>query len=162
MYDPLKDRRPSKLMRRDLHEPFDAAVWPDGVQLQSFTAEHAAAVHNLLATAYLDGGGSVDAFPVWWSSLTNDAEFDPKLVFVARDSGFRIVGVAQCWTSAFIKDLAVQPDCRRRGVGRALLLHAFEVFKNRGARTLSLKVKADNPSGAVRMYRSVGMHPISE
>ena len=48
-------------MRRDLREPFDAAVWPEGVRLQDFTTEHAAAVHDLLVTAYLDGGGSVAA-----------------------------------------------------------------------------------------------------
>jgi ribosomal protein S18 acetylase RimI-like enzyme len=148
-------------MRRDLREPFDAAVWPDGVRLQPFTTEHAAAVHDLLTTAYLEGGGSVGEFPAWWSSLASDAEFDPKLVFVARDAGFRIVGVAQCWTSAYVKDLAVHPDWRRRGLGRALLLHAFEVFKHSGALTVSLKIEADNPSGAVRLYRAVGMRQIS-
>jgi ribosomal protein S18 acetylase RimI-like enzyme len=147
-------------MRRDLREPFDAAVWPEGVRLQAFTTELAPAVHDLLTTAYLDGGGSVEVFPAWWSSLASDAEYDPKLVFMVRDTEFRIVGVAQCWTSAYVKDLAVHPDWRRRGVGRALLLHAFEVFKHNGALTVSLKVEADNPSGAVRLYRAVGMRQI--
>ncbi len=148
-------------MRRDLREPLDAAVWPEGVHLLGFAMEHAAAVHDVLAVAYVDGGGSVDAFPAWWSSLSTDAEFDPNLIFVAWDSGFRILGVAQCWTSAFIKDLAVQPDWRRRGLGKALLLHAFGVFKRRGALTVSLKVEPDNPSGAIRLYRRVGMRQVS-
>ncbi|MDP9175861.1 MAG: GNAT family N-acetyltransferase [Planctomycetota bacterium] len=149
------------LMQRDLREPFDAPIWPASVQLQSFTTEHAPAVHDLLATAYRNCGGSVQVFPKWWSSLATDAEFDPNLVFVARDTSFRIIGVAQCWTSAFIKDLAVHPDWRRRGLGRALLLHVFAVFKQRGALAVSLKVAPDNPSGAVHLYRALGMRQIS-
>ena len=148
-------------MRRDLREPIDFAVWPRGVHLQRFATGHAPAVHELLATAYIDGGGSVEAFPVWWSSLASDAEFDPELVFVAWDAGLRIVGVAQCWTSAYIKDLAVRSDCRRQGIGRALLLHVFRVFKHRGALSVDLKVDANNPSGAVHLYRGVGMRQIS-
>lgn len=155
------DRPTSILMRRDLREPLDAPVWPEGVRLQRFAAEQAAAVHDLLATAYADGGGSVAPFSAWWSSLAADAEFDPELVFVARGAGARVVGAAQCWTSAFVKDLAVHPDYRRRGLGRALLLHAFGEFKRRGAPTVSLKVEPDNPSGAVRLYRAVGMRPVS-
>ncbi len=148
-------------MQRDLREPFEAAVWPKDVQLGRFTTEHAAAVHDLLETAYLNGGGSVEPFHAWWSSLKADAEFDPRLVFVGQDAGFRIVGVAQCWTSAFVKDLVVHPNWRRRGLGRALLLHAFEVFKQRGALTVSLKVEVNNPSGAIALYQSVGMRRAS-
>lgn len=148
-------------MRRDLREPFDVAVWPAGVHLRSFATEHAKAVHDLLAIAYMGGGGSVDAFPAWWSSLASDAEFDPELIFVAWDAGSRIAGVAQCWTSAYIKDLAVRPDRRRQGLGRALVLHVFQVFKDRGARSVDLKVEANNPSGAVRLYRGLGMRQIS-
>lgn len=148
------------LMQRDLDELIDAVVWPEGIQLHAFTAEHAPAVHELMAIAYVDGGGSVDAFPAWWSSLSNDCEYDPALVFVTQDAGSRTVGVAQCWTSAYIKDLAVHPDWRRRGLGRALLLHAFEVFRQQGKQAVRLKVHADNPSGAMRLYKSVGMHPV--
>ena len=159
----MPDRLPPILMQRDLSEPIDAPTWPEGVQIERFATEHAAAVHDLLDTAYRNGGGgSVYAFATWWASLANDAEFDPELVFVARATEFGIVGVAQCWTSAFIKDLAVHPDWRRRGLARALLLHAFAVFKRRGALRVSLKVDPDNPSGALRVYRSVGMWPISD
>jgi ribosomal protein S18 acetylase RimI-like enzyme len=158
----MPDRLPPIRMQRDLSEPIDAAVWPEGAQLHGFTTEHSAAVHELLNIAYLDGGGSVEAFSVWWSSLATDPEFDPSLIFVAREPGFRIIGIAHCWTSAFVKDLVVHPNWRRRGLGRALLLHAFGFFKHRGALTVSLKVQANNPSGAIRLYRALGMRQISD
>jgi ribosomal protein S18 acetylase RimI-like enzyme len=152
----------SILMRRDLREAIEEGVWPVGTQLREFTPESAGAVHEVLTHAYVDESGFVDAFPAWWAALKADAEFDPKLVFVARDEAFQVVGVALCWTSAFIKDLAVRRDWRRRGLGRALLLHAFAVFQQRGATEVRLKVHADNPSGAIRVYRSVGMRDEEE
>ena len=55
-----------------------------------------------------------------------------------------LAGVAQCWTGAFLKDLAVRPDMRRHGLGRALLHHCFAVFRRRGAPAVDLKVEAEN------------------
>jgi len=94
--------------------------------------------------------------------LETDSEFDPSLVFVVWSCESEIVGVAHCWTSAFVKDLAVHPDWRRRGIGKALLCHAFAIFKSRGAARVRLKVQSDNPSGAIRLYHEVGMRPISQ
>lgn len=113
--------------------------------------------HRLLVCGYADGGGSVEPYVTWWKALTEDSEFDPTLCFVALDHQDELIGLAQCWSSAFLKDLVVQPRWRRRGVGQALLLHVFEAFRSRGASSVSLKVEIDNPTGAERLYRRVGM-----
>ena len=84
----------------------------------------------------------------------------PALCFVATDKEGRTVGVAQCWTSAFIKDLAVQPDRRGQGLGSALILEALQAFRQRGATHVDLKVDPENPSGALRLYRSHGFEEI--
>jgi ribosomal protein S18 acetylase RimI-like enzyme len=110
--------------------------------------------------AYARGGGYVEPFAIWWPSLIGDAEYDPALCFVAADEAGEIVGVAQCWTSAFVKDLAVAPTARRQGLGAALLCQAFHVFRERGAAHLDLKVEADNPTGALRLYRALGFREI--
>ena len=59
-----------------------------------------------------------------------------------------------------MKDLAVAPSMRRQGLGAALLHHAFRVFRERGAAGIELKVHSDNPSGALRLYRSLGFEAI--
>jgi ribosomal protein S18 acetylase RimI-like enzyme len=102
----------------------------------------------------------VEPFAIWWPSLRGDSEYDPALCFVAANGQDDILGVAQCWTSAFVKDLAVVPAARRHGLGSALLCHAFRIFRDRGAAFLDLKVDADNPSGALRLYRSLRFEEI--
>jgi len=102
----------------------------------------------------------VEPFPVWWRGLKGDAEYDPALCFIAVDDHGQIIGVAQCWTSAFLKDLAVSPAFRKRGLGSALLLTVFRTFRARGANCVDLKVEADNPTGAARLYGRHGMRTI--
>jgi len=148
-------------MRRSLAEPGPDPVWPAGTGLIPFEPDrHAEKLHALLVEAYSRGGGYVEPFAIWWPSLRDDSEYDPALVFIAGDERGEIVGVAQCWTSAFVKDLAVAPALRRHGLGSALLSHALQVFRKRGAAFLDLKVDAHNPSGAVRLYRSLGFEKI--
>lgn len=149
--------RPVLLMRRILDETPAPPRWPAGVTLAGFSAESACAVHHLMAIAYAQGGGMIGTFDAWWDALIADTEFDPALCFIAKNAEAAIVGVAQCWTSAFVKDLAVHPAWRRRGIGEALMLQIFAAFKARGAKSVALKVLIDNPSGALRLYRRLGM-----
>ena len=120
---------------------------------------HAAEVHALLEHAHRDVSG-VAPFEVWWQALRGDAEYDPALVFLAVDTDGRVIGVAQCWTSAFVKDLAVVVHWRRRGVGEALLTQVFAAFRTRGADHVDLKVEAGN-AAALRLYGRLGMHPVA-
>jgi ribosomal protein S18 acetylase RimI-like enzyme len=127
---------------------------------EDFTESCAAEAHALLELAYKDGGGSVPPFGEWWRLLSQDSEYDPSLCLLVCDGHDGLVGFAQCWTSAFVKDLVVHPRCRRSGIGRALLLHVFRIFQVRGAQAVDLKVQTDNPYEAARLYESLGMVPI--
>jgi ribosomal protein S18 acetylase RimI-like enzyme len=148
-------------MRRSLAEPVPEPLWPAGIRLVPFESDRQAQkIHALLVEAYSRGGGYVEPFGVWWPSLRGDSEYDPALCFVAANERNEIVGVAQCWTSASVKDLAVAPAMRRNGLGSALLCHAFQVFRDRGAPYVELKVDAANPSGALRLYRSLGFEEV--
>ena len=84
-----------------------------------------------------------------------DPEFDAGLCVCA--CGDR-PPAALCWTSAFIKDLAVTPAARRQGLAEALLRHAFVVFRSRGASEIALKVENGN-ADALRLYHRLGFRP---
>ena len=134
------------------------ARWPEGIDVRTLRDEaDAKSMHALLLSTY--GEGNEDIFPSfedWWDRVSRDPEFDPGLCFLAFDEGRRLAGVAHCWTGNFVKDIAVRPDMRRRGLGRALLLHVFGVFRARGAPHVDLKVEASNLPGR-RLYAQAGM-----
>lgn len=149
-------------MRRELDSDAEQAGWPEGVSLKMPGAEPdmklLKGAHSVLGDGFWAGGGGAPAFRQWWKALRTDEEFDPALVFLAVDRE-GVAGIAQCWTSAFVKDLAVAPRMRRQGLGRALMLTAFAEFKQRGARHVDLKVREDN-APALALYESLGMRTI--
>jgi ribosomal protein S18 acetylase RimI-like enzyme len=143
-------------MRRSLSERVSVPIWPVGIHLEMFSESQAPAAHALLRLAYAAGGGAVAPFEEWWNSLSNDHEYEPALCFPVYESTVRLIGFAQCWTTAFVKDLVVHPAYQRRGIGRALLLQVSHIFAERGAKTVDLKVQRDNPT-AILFYESLGM-----
>lgn len=146
------------LLRRDLTEVMPAVVWPAGISLTSYHPALAEAVHGLMELGYPQGGGRVPELKVWREYFETDAEYDPALCFIATDAQ-GVVGVAQCWTSAYIKDLVVHPRVQGQGLGRALLLHAFKVFQQRREGFVDLKVLEENQR-ARRLYKGVGMRVV--
>ncbi|WP_460131365.1 GNAT family N-acetyltransferase [Pseudomonas sp. S1_E04] len=144
-----------QLLRRDLRGSLPAPQWPSNTRLEHYRDELAPAIHAVLRMAQEQGGGRVSNLHTWQQQFVTDAEFDPTLCLVAsNDAG--ILGVAQCWTSAFIKNLCVHPCAQGQGLGRALLLHSFQVFKQRGEPYVDLKVLERNLR-ARHLYESAGM-----
>jgi ribosomal protein S18 acetylase RimI-like enzyme len=146
------------LMRRSLAETVPAITWPQGIVLTQYRPELAEDVHRLMELGYLQGGGRVPALDVWQRRFETDPEYDPTLCFIALDAQ-GIVGVCQCWTSAYIKSLVVHPRAQERGLGRALLLNAFNVFQLRREGFVDLKVLEDNLR-AQRLYENAGMRVV--
>ena len=141
------------LLRRDLSTPLPPAHWPTTLSLSPYQPAFAASVHHLLQQA--DTDGDLPDLDTWRLRFITDAEYDPALCFVAHDAD-GVAAVVQCWTSAYIKDLVVHPRARRHGIGRALLLHTFEVFQQRREGFVDLKVREDNLA-ARQLYESAGM-----
>ncbi|OPA93925.1 GNAT family N-acetyltransferase [Pseudomonas fluorescens] len=144
-----------QLLRRDLTGSLPAPQWPPNTQLDHYRDELAPAIHAVLSMTQNSGGGRVAGLDEWRRRFTTDAEFDPTLCLVASNAD-GILGVAQCWTSAFIKNLSIHPCAQGQGLGRALLLHTFHVFKQRGEPYVDLKVRESNLR-ARQLYESAGM-----
>ena len=133
----------------DLAPP--APVWPDDARPVPFTIDLALPMHDTLAASFAGRPDAPPPFETWWEALHTDPEFDPALCLIFADGR----ATAQSWTSGFVKDLAVRPDWRRRGLAAAMLLHTAALFRARGAPTLELKVLAENAS-AIRLYERTG------
>lgn len=137
-------------------------TFPEGIALRPFLPErHARAARALLNDSYADGAGQVAAFEDWWPALQADSEYDPALCFAVEDEAGALVAFAQCWTSGFVKDIAVASGHRRRGIGRALLEEIARIFFARVEPYLDLKVVAGN-AGAIAFYQSLRFVVVEE
>ena len=56
-------------------------------------------------------------------------------------------------------NLAVDPDCRRKGLGKELILSLIEALRQRGSRCLTLEVR-DSNAPARALYEGLGFQEI--
>ncbi|MBE0634472.1 GNAT family N-acetyltransferase [Candidatus Bipolaricaulota bacterium] len=98
-------------------------------------------------------------------SLDDDPDIDPAVWHVAQEEG-EVVGVCLGTTKysgdenqAYIFTLGVRDRWRGRGIGRALLVHAFATFYRHHRTHVDLDVDTNNLTGALKLYEGVGMVP---
>ena len=60
---------------------------------------------------------------------------------------------------AYVSQVAIVPQFRKRGLAEAMLLHCFGEFWRRGRHVITLFVDASSLTGATRLYEKVGMRP---
>ena len=83
---------------------------------------------------------------------------DVVRAFVARTAEHAVAGYCSAWLitdELHINNLAVRPECRRDGVGRALVEHALGEAAREGARRATLEVRRSN-APALRLYERLG------
>ncbi len=147
-------------MEVELTAPLSPPIWPDGITVRCMRLdgeEHR--VHAALEEAFADHWGHAPrSFEDWQQAVLHADGFDPALTFLAFD-GDQIAGVAvnRHRDIAWVSQLAVRRAWRQRGLGLALLLHAFKAFYEQGDRCVGLGVDAQSLTGATRLYEKAGM-----
>lgn len=145
------------LMGIDVSVPTGQPVWADGVSVRTFREEDASHLWTLLDVSYADDP-TIDfpTFEDWRQYMLGDPSFDPECWFLA-ETGDELVGAALNWSDAYVKDLVVHPEWRRRGLGEALMRQTFRHFGARGHPRVTLKTDSTNPTQAWRLYERLGM-----
>lgn len=133
---------------------------PD-VPIEPFREADASAFHHALDEAFKDHWEhSSRTFEDWWEQHTSSPTFDPSLWFLIRD-GDEIAAVARNeanrYGGGYVGALGVRRPWRGKGYAKALLLHSFREFYERGLPRVTLGVDAENPTGATHLYERVGM-----
>ena len=167
--------RYSWFMVIDLEGKTPEPEWPEGVHLSTYKEKpDLEIVHRAIDEAFQDHWGHVasedeeERLERFRYSIENDETFDPELFFLAMD-GDEIAGAAFCSPrfggdpdTGIVETLAVRRPWRRKGIGLALLHHAFGEFYKRGHKHVGLGVDTQNLSGATRLYEKAGMHIATE
>jgi len=82
----------------------------------------------------------------------------PYSLYVAARTGGRLAGYAGLLRSgdeADITHVVTSPDCRRQGVGRAMLSRLLQEGGREGIRSFTLEVRVSN-EGAIALYHQAG------
>jgi len=139
-----------------------APEWPEGFRVSTFEPGDARAFHAALDEAFAEEWNFVSQpFEQWAARRIDVPDFDPTLWFIVRERD-EVAGVLrgdpERGGAAWVGALGVRPQWRKRGLGLALLRHAFAEFYRRGRPRVGLGVDAENPTGATRLYERAGMH----
>ncbi|MDJ0954635.1 MAG: ribosomal protein S18-alanine N-acetyltransferase [Acidimicrobiia bacterium] len=95
----------------------------------------------------------------WSEAIFRDELSQPNRVYVVAESEGEMVGFAGLMLiedDAHVTTLAVKTGARKSGLGTRLMLELIAAGLGRGARNLTLEVRATN-EGAQRLYQRFGM-----
>jgi mycothiol synthase len=141
---------------------------PEGLEVHPVGPEDTYAVWLAAKEAYQEAwwyteeGWSDQRYEAW----KQDPTFDPRLWQVAWD-GDQVAGMVLNYISVeenreygrkrgYTETICVRRPWRRRGLARALLARSLRVLQQQGQAEAALSVDAENPSGALRLYTSMG------
>jgi mycothiol synthase len=158
-------QRYSLRMVAELEDEPPEPQWPEGISVRTRARdEDDRAAYELQLETFVDQGDDyiAESFEDWLHWAKREP-FDPELWFLAVD-GEELVGISLCrdeWAGdaelGWVSVLGVRRAWRRKGLGSALLLQSFRELRARGNKRVGLGVRADNATGAVRLYERVGM-----
>jgi mycothiol synthase len=159
-------------LRIELAEPPGAPKIPAGIVIRPFDPKtDLRPTVSAVREAFRDHWGHVERdldeeLAQWTHWVHADPDFDPSVWHLACD-GDEVVGASLGSTKrpeaenlAYIFTIAVRQAWRNRGIARALLLHSFSAFYERGKTVVDLDADAANLTGAMRLYESVGMRHV--
>jgi ribosomal protein S18 acetylase RimI-like enzyme len=152
-----------------LNEAPTSPQWPAGITVRPFIKGQ-----DEQATYQTDEEASKDkgyhnplSYEAWVKRMGMDTEsFDPGLWFLACENN-DVAGVAlnvfkKESNTGWVDHLSVRQAWRKRGIGKALLLHSFGEFYRRGIHQIKLSVDSKSLTNAPRLYESVGMQTVQQ
>jgi len=167
----MRPGRSTLLMRTSLAHPAPVPPLPAGYRVRGYDApldEPLRQAHNLAFGGH-HPGFTPWAADVWREWVTGSRSFRGDVSFVAL-AGERIAGyvvthehdghtAATGRREAHVARVGTLPEHRGRGLAGALLGHTLHACAAAGYHEASLHVDAENPTGALGVYRRAGFEP---
>jgi mycothiol synthase len=155
--------RHSYRMRIDLDRTPPEPDWPDGFSVRTMGEGEERRFYDAQMASFADTWlFTAEPYELWRHWMVDEPGFDPSLWFAAEHGeDLAAIVIARAPENepglGWVRVLGVLPEFRQRGLGQAMLKHAFREFARRGFKAVGLGVDAENPTGAVRVYERAGM-----
>lgn len=153
-------------MARPIDRGLERQAPPAGVTIRRFEpGRDERTWWTVTESAFSETFGFASApYESWAAEWYETEDWNPSRVLLAEAEG-QVVGEL-AWvdnqTDGYVASLGVLTSHRRRGIGAALLHQAFADMVEQGFGRASLSVDTENTTGAVGLYRNVGLEPIRE
>ena len=161
-----------EMLRPSLDDTPDRAL-PPGVEVRPVHPDHLRAIFDAEAEAFAGhwGAGVEDASDDRWQEfLENPYNRDTQLWQVAW-AGDEVIGMVRPYISeeenvrhavlrGWCENISTRPAWRGRGVASALICLALRALRDRGMTEAALGVDAQNETGALRLYESMGFRAV--
>ena len=153
-------------MRRPTLDDIPDAPLPPGLELRPVVPDQHRTIWDADVEAFRDHWQAREQTEEDFVSLFAKADLDTDLWVVAWD-GDQVAGVVQPWIwrdenaalgidRGWLEHISVRRPWRRLGLGRALTAEALRRLKAAGMTDAMLGVDAENPTGALGLYESLG------
>ena len=157
------------MLRPDLDNIPDLPL-PEGLEVRPVLPEHYQAIHAASLEAFQDHWGFSAELEPSVEQWLEDPNFDPSLWRVAWEKE-QVAGMVLSFINAsenleynrlrgWTENICVRRPWRRRGLARALIALSLKAVKERGMIEAALGVDAQNVTGALQLYESMGYRPV--
>jgi mycothiol synthase len=160
-----------QMVRPDLEDIPDLPL-PEGLEVRPAQASQYRAIFDAAREAFRDSWEYSDD---WWTdegfeAWQQEPTFQPEFWQVAWDDD-QVAGMVLNFIRhdeneeynrqrGYTETICVRRPWRRRGLAHALIARSFSVLKEQGMTEAALGVDTQNPSGALRLYESMGFRPV--
>jgi GNAT superfamily N-acetyltransferase len=139
---------------------------PEGIEVRPVTPDQYPAIISAWNEACKELRGTIPFSDEGFKEWQNDPTFDPSLWQIAWH-GDTVIGTTFCFineheNSEFNRKrghtelISVAKPWRGQGIAKALMARGMKALKERGMTEAALGVDAGNPSGALRLYETMG------
>jgi mycothiol synthase len=140
--------------------------FPEGIELRPAKPEHYRAIMDAWNEACKDMRGIVPISDQFFKWFQESPLFDPSIWQIAWHKE-EVVGTvinfidqrenSQCNRKrGHVENISVKRHWRGRGIAKALIARSLRILRERGMTDATLGVDAENPSGALHLYRKMG------
>jgi mycothiol synthase len=145
---------------------------PEGLETRPVREEDLRAIWEAEVEAFKDHWGAEEVEEGDFDRWLKQANFRPELWRVGWDTATNeVAGMVRTFINeeenalynrnrGYTENISVRRPWRRRGLARALMARSFQAQKDEGMTETALGVDAENPSGAVDLYKSMGFEVV--